>query len=104
MAALIELSCETDFVARTDDFIALAREIAMQVAAMNPRYIRVEDVPEGSVPSDTKPEKYYEETVLLAQPYVKDGSQTIEDRIKATVAKVRENIIVRRIQRWEIGS
>ena len=104
MAALIELSCETDFVARTDDFISLAREIAMQVAAMNPRYIRVEDVPEGSVPSDTKPEKYYEETVLLAQPYVKEPSQTIEDRIKATVAKVRENIVVRRIQRWEIGS
>lgn len=104
MAALIELNCETDFVARTDDFIALAREIAMQVAAMNPRYIRVEDVPEGAIPSDTKPEKYYEEMVLLAQPYVKEPSQTIEDRIKATVAKLRENIVIRRIQRWEIGS
>ena len=103
MAAMVEINCETDFVARTDDFIALAKDLALHVAATNPRYLRVEDVPEGSVPSDTKPEKFYEEFVLMSQPYVKDPSQTIEDRIKAAVAKLRENIVVRRFTRYEIG-
>jgi elongation factor Ts len=103
MAAMVELDCETDFVARTDDFIALAKELALHIAATNPRYTQVEDVPADAVPADTKPEKFYEEFVLLAQPYIKDPSQTIEDRIKATVAKVRENIIVRRFTRYEIG-
>lgn len=103
MATLVELCCETDFVARTDDFITLAKELALHIAALNPRYIRVEDVPADALPSDMKPEKFYEEVVLLKQPYVKDPSQTIEDRIKAAVAKLRENIIVRRFVRFEIG-
>ena len=103
MAAMVELCCETDFVARTEEFITLSRELALHIAAMNPRYIRVEDVPAAVVPVDQKPEKFYEEVVLLQQAYVKDPSQTIEDRIKAAVAKLRENIIVRRFVRYEIG-
>jgi elongation factor Ts len=103
MAAMVELCCETDFVARTDDFITLTRELALHIAAMNPRYIRVEDVPADAVPADQKPEKFYEEVVLLQQAYVKDPSQTIEDRIKGAVAKLRENIVVRRFVRYEIG-
>lgn len=103
MAAMIELCCETDFVARTEDFISLARELALHIAAVNPRYITVEEVPADAVPADMKPEKFYEEVVLLKQAYVKDPSQTIEDRIKATVAKIRENVIVRRFVRYEIG-
>jgi elongation factor Ts len=104
MAAMIEINCETDFVARTDDFIALAKDLALHVAAMNPRYIRPEDVPAAEVEASGEPaEKYYEQVVLLAQPFVKDGSQTIEDKIKATVAKVRENVIVGRFVRYEIG-
>ncbi|HWQ11576.1 MAG TPA: translation elongation factor Ts [Roseiflexaceae bacterium] len=105
MAAMVELNCETDFVARTEDFIALAREIALHIAAMNPRYLSIEDVPaEALEASDTKPEKFYEENVLLKQPFVRDPSQTIEDRIKAVVAKIRENIVVRRFARFEIGA
>ena len=104
MAAMVELNCETDFVARTDDFIALARDLALHIAAMNPRYITSDEVPAAEVEaSGESPQKYYEQVVLLAQPFVKDGSQTIEDKIKATVAKIRENVIVRRFVRFEIG-
>jgi elongation factor Ts len=104
MAAMVELNCETDFVARTDDFIALAKDLALHVAAMNPRYITADEVPAAEVEASGEPaDKYYEQHVLLAQPFVKDGSQTIEDKIKATVAKIRENVIVRRVVRYEIG-
>lgn len=104
MAAMVEVDCETDFVGRTDDFIALTKDIALQVAAMNPRYVKPEDVPaEEIAASGEKAEKFYEQHVLLSQPFVKDGSKTIEDKIKETVAKVRENIVVRRFVRYEIG-
>ncbi|GAB4115992.1 MAG: translation elongation factor Ts [Roseiflexaceae bacterium] len=103
MATMVEVACETDFVARTEDFITLSKELALHIAAMNPRYIRAEDVPADAVPSDMKPEKFYEEVVLLKQAYVKDPSQSIEDRIKAAVAKLRENVVVRRFVRYEIG-
>jgi elongation factor Ts len=103
MATMVEVACETDFVARTEDFITLSKELALHIAAMNPRYIRAEDVPADAVPSDMKPEKFYEEVVLMKQAYVKDPSQSIEDRIKAAVAKLRENVVVRRFVRYEIG-
>jgi elongation factor Ts len=103
MAALVEVCCETDFVARTEDFITLSKEIALHIAAVNPRYITVEEVPADSIPAGMKPEKYYEEVVLLKQPFVKDPSQTIEDRIKSAVAKLRENVVIRRFVRFEIG-
>lgn len=104
MAAMVEIDCETDFVARTEDFIALAKDLALHIAATSPRYIRADEVPAAEIEASGLPaEKYYEEVVLLAQPFVKDGSQTIEDKIKSTVAKVRENIIVRRFTRYEIG-
>ena len=104
MAALVEVDCETDFVARTEDFIALCKDLALHIAATNPRYLKPEDVPaEEIVTSGEKPEKYYEQYVLLAQPFIKDGSRTIEEKIKETVAKVRENIVVRRFVRYEIG-
>ena len=104
MAAMVELSCETDFVGRTEDFIALAKDLALHIAALNPRYIRPDEVPEAEIAaSGESAEKYYEQVVLLAQPFVKDGSVTIEDKIKAAVAKLRENIVVRRFTRYEIG-
>jgi elongation factor Ts len=104
MAAMVEVDCETDFVARTEDFIALAKDLALHVAAMNPRYIRPDEVPAEEIASSGETaEKFYEANVLLAQPFVKDGSRTIEDKIKDTVAKVRENIVVRRFARFEIG-
>lgn len=81
IGALVEVACETDFVARTDEFKKLVHEICMQVAAMNPK-----DVP-----------------VLLKQEYIKDGSRTMETLVKETIAKLGENIVIKRLQRFEIG-
>ncbi|GIV98076.1 MAG: elongation factor Ts [Herpetosiphonaceae bacterium] len=104
VAAMVELNCETDFVARTDDFVALAKDIAMQVAAMNPRYVRPEDVPAEERESADNPAKFDEEFVLLSQPFVRNPSQTIAQKIQETIAKVGENIVVRRFVRYEIGA
>ncbi len=91
VGAMIELNCETDFVARTDDFRTLAREIAMQVAAMNPtRISAAEDSNNGDVP-------------LLDQPYIRDNSKTIQQLLNETIARVRENIVIRRYARFELG-
>jgi elongation factor Ts len=91
IGAMIELNCETDFVARTDDFRLLAREIAMQVAATNPsRISSTEESNDGDVP-------------LLDQPYIRDGSKTVRDLLNETIARVRENVVVRRFARFEIG-
>jgi elongation factor Ts len=91
IGAMIELNCETDFVARTDDFKKLAREIAMQVAATNPSRLSSQDVSnDGDVP-------------LLDQPYIRDASKTVQDLVNETIAKVRENIVIRRFVRFELG-
>jgi elongation factor Ts len=91
IGAMVELNCETDFVARTDDFKTLAREIAMQVAATNPTRISSQEVStDGDLP-------------LLDQPYIRDASRTIQDLLNETIARVRENIVVRRFARFELG-
>jgi elongation factor Ts len=105
MAAMVEINCETDFVARTPDFLELCKNIAMHVAAVNPKYVTTDEVPEAEVAaSGLTAAKYYEEVVLLKQPYVRNPSQTIEDMIQAAVAKLRENVVVRRFTRYEIGN
>lgn len=97
IGALIELSCETDFVARTDEFKELAHCLAMQVAALSPQFVSEEDIPEGS---DVVPE----EACLLLQAYIKDPTKTVKDIIVETVAKTGENIRVRRFTRYELGA
>jgi elongation factor Ts len=97
IGVLIELNCETDFVANTEDFRALARNIAMQVAAMNPLVVSVEDRTEAMEGSPDS------EVVLLAQPFIKESSRTIADLIKDVVAKTGENIRVSRFNRFELG-
>ena len=97
IGAMIELSCETDFVARTDEFKELAHNLAMQVAAMCPRFISQEEIPPGA-------EVEVETDCLLKQPYIKDPGVTIRDIIIATIAKVGENIRVSRFVRFELGS
>jgi elongation factor Ts len=105
MAAMVEINCETDFVARTPDFLELCKNIAMHVAAVNPKYVTTDEVPEAEVAaSGLSAAKYYEEVVLLKQPYVRNPSQTIEEMIQAAVAKLRENVVVRRFTRYEIGN
>ena len=125
MASLVELNCETDFVARTEEFQRLARDLAMQVVAARPEYLRPEDVPTevreeqiaafrreaenmGKPPEAVERiiqgrlEKFYAEICLLKQPFIKDEGTTIQDLITQHVAKLGENIVVRRFVRFEI--
>ena len=124
VAALIEVNCESDFVARTEDFQAICKELAMQIVATKPNWVRVEDVPaervaqlkaEAEAEAAGKPAqiverivegklvKFYEENCLMEQAYIKDESIKIKDLITAKIAKLGENIIVRRFARLEIG-
>ncbi len=96
VGAMIELNCETDFVARTDEFKQLAHNLAMQVAAMNPQFISEADIPKKA---DVDPQA----ACLLRQPYIKDQELTIEDIITDTIARVGENIKVSRFARFELG-
>lgn len=125
IATLVELSCETDFVARTDAFQELAHELAMQVAATNPSYLLPDDVQAadlqhekeiilGSAEIQGKPaavaekivtgkiEKFYREKCLLKQPYIKDDTRTIEDLLTGAVSKFGENIKVGRFIRFQL--
>lgn len=126
LGALIELNCETDFVARTHAFRELAHDLAMQVAATNPRYLDVEEVPaeileqqretfRAEAAGDGKPDhiverivegrmaKYFEEVCLLRQPFIKDEGLTVGDLITEKIAQLGENIVVRRFARFELG-
>ena len=96
VGALVEVNCETDFVARTDTFKALARDVAMQVAAMNPLGLTEEDVP-ADAPGDRKAH------ALLEQPFIKDSSRTIRDLVQEAIAQTGENVRVSRFSRFELG-
>ncbi len=126
LGAMVELNCETDFVAKTEDFQSLGKEIAIQVAATDPSYIRPEDVPADVVEhekelyrvqlaDEKKPEQvwdkiiegkldaFYKENCLMRQPYIRDESKTVEELVKAIIAKTGENIVIARFARFRIG-
>ena len=96
LGAMVEVNCETDFAARTDEVKELAHHLAMQVAAMPPQFISREEIPEGA-------NLEAEEACLLLQPYIKDPGMSIQDIIDETVAKVGENIKVSKFARFEVG-
>jgi elongation factor Ts len=96
IGAMVELNCETDFVARTDTFKALAHDLAMQVAATNPLSIAPDDLPPGA-------EGDPGEMCLLLQPYIRDPSRTIQELVSEAIAQTKENIQVRRFARFELG-
>ncbi len=96
IGVLVEVNCETDFVARTPEFRELAHNLAMQVAAMDPQHIDQADVPEGA-------EANPQEDCLLQQAFIRDPSKTIDDILKETVGKLGENIRVRRFTRFALG-
>ncbi len=108
IAALVEVNCETDFVARTDDFKALAHDVAMQVAAMAPRYVSESEVPDADWAElehefgDRK--KAAEAVCLLQQPFIKDPKVSIQDLNKAAIGKLGENVVIRRFARFEVGA
>ncbi len=126
IGVVVEVNCETDFVARLDDFKKVAHEIAMQIAAMSPRYVSQEDIPAEvvekfraesieRVQNEGKPaelaekivdgqvKKHFAEQVLMSQPFVLDDTKTVEEYIKENIAKLGENIIVRQFKRIELG-
>jgi len=126
VAALVEVNCETDFVARTDDFLVLAHDLAMQVVAAKPKYLLPEDIPAEVIEAEkeiyraqmedsAKPEhvidkivegklqKYYQEVCLVQQPFIKDEGLTVQDVVTQVAAKLGENVVVRRFVRFELG-
>lgn len=107
LAALVEINCETDFVARNDEFIKLVKDVALHIAS-NPdvKYISKDQVPAGEAETYDAgtPEEYYEKTVLMMQPFVRNPSETIESLVRNTAAKTGENIVIRRFVRYEIGA
>ena len=126
LGVLVEVNCESDFVARNEEFKGLAKNIAMQIAAANPRFVSSADIPEadleqekeiirGQLQDTKKPpqiiekivegklKKFYEEICLLNQPYIKDDKMTVHELIASFIAKFGENIKVRRFARFELG-
>lgn len=126
LGVLVEVNCESDFVARTDQFQGLVKDIAMQIAAADPQFIRKEDVTQAAIDKEKdiqraraaqegKPEKmldkitegrmqkFYEEICLYEQPFIKDNTQTVTDVIKSTIATLGENITVSRFVRFKVG-
>ncbi len=126
VGTMVELNCETDFVARTEDFEQLAKDIAMQAAAMSPFYVKREDVPEAVVSRERdiykaqlaeqkkpenvidkiitgKLEKFYKEICLVEQPFIKDDKKDIETLIKEKISKLGENIVIKRFIRYALG-
>ena len=98
IGAMVEVNCETDFVARNDDFKALVHNIAMQIAASEPQYVCVDDIPEN-----LRTEANPAEACLLSQPFIRDPQRSVQDIITEAVAKIGENIKVRRFTRFELG-
>ena len=127
IGVLVEVNCETDFVARTDDFTRLCKDLAMQVAAANAEFVRREEVPADRVAKEKeifaaqlanegkpaqiidkilvgKLDKFYAEVCLLEQPFIKDDKKSVGDLVKETSSKTGENIVVRRFSRFRLGA
>jgi elongation factor Ts len=126
VGVMVEVNCETDFVARSEQFRTMAHEMALQIAASAPKYIKAEEIPASELDHEAeiararakeegKPdsvmekivegrlEKFKDEVVLLRQPYIRDESVNVEKLLLQTIAATGENLIIRRFQRWELG-
>jgi elongation factor Ts len=126
LGVLVEVNCETDFVARTDDFQELCKDLGMQIAASNPQYVSIEQVPTDAIAKersileeqarqagrpenviakivDGRLQKYYQDVCLLEQPFVKDTDKTVKDILRDHIAKLGENISIARFARFVLG-
>lgn len=103
IGVLLEVNCETDFVARNSDFCQFTKDIAMQIAACNPAYIKKEDVPSQPIKKEKDKEKFYQDNCLLEQIFIKDPELTVKDYLGSLIAKVGENIVIRRFTRYKVG-
>jgi elongation factor Ts len=127
VGVMVEVNCETDFVARTEEFRHFAHELALQIAANSPRYLDIADIPEpvlaeeknlaaAKAKADGKPDavvekivegrlaKFYQEACLLQQPYIRDETLSVGDMFKQIISSTRENCVIRRFARWELGA
>jgi elongation factor Ts len=127
VGVMVEINCETDFVARTEEFRHFAHELALQIAANSPKYLDIPNIPEkilqeekttaaGTAKADGKPDgviekivegrlaKFYQDVCLLQQPYIRDETITVGDLFKQIVSSTRENVVIRRFARWELGA
>jgi elongation factor Ts len=103
IAVVVEVNCETDFVARNEDFIRFSKDLAMHIAAMAPKYLKKEDVPQEALSAEEDQTSFLRAQVLLEQPFVKDASKNISDLLNELVAKIGENIVIGRFTRYKIG-
>lgn len=103
LGVLVELNCETDFVARNEAFIAFSKELAMHIAAMSPKYVKKDEVPADVLPAEAEQKDFFKANVLLEQGFVKDPSKSIQDLLNELVAKIGENIVIGRFVRFKVG-
>ena len=103
VGVLVEINCETDFVARSEDFIRLCKDVAMHIAAIPPIYLKKEDIPKNNVPEKEDVGDFYKRTCLLEQPFVKDEKITIGEYLTSVIAKTGENIVIKRFVRFSLG-
>ncbi len=103
IGVIVEVNCETDFVAKNEDFCKFTKDVAMQIAAANPKYVKREDVPENVLAEQKDAETFVKEKCLLAQPFVKDPGRTIQDCMTALIASIGENIFINRFARYKVN-
>jgi len=103
IGVLLEVDCESDFVARNSDFAQFAKDICMQITACNPLYIKKEDVPAEALEQEKDKEEFVKTNCLLEQVFVKDPSITVKDYLGSLIAKIGENIVIRRFVRYKVG-
>lgn len=103
IGVILEVNCETDFVAKNDDFVKFSKDLAMHIAATNPQYVRKEDIPEDVLNNQGDVDTYVKDTVLIEQPFIKDPSKTITDLTNELVASIGENILIGRFKRYKVN-
>jgi len=103
IGVVVEVNCETDFVARSEDFCKFTRDLALHIAALNPKFIKKEDIPAEVLAREADKEAFIKANSLLAQAFVKDPSKSIQDLLNELVAKIGENIIIGRFVRYKVG-
>ena len=103
LGSLVEINCETDFVARTDAFRQFAKDIAMHIAATGPKYVKKDDILEQDLKENDNIDDYAKEYCLLSQAFVKDNKKTIEDYLRQVMSQTGENIVIKRFMRFSLG-
>ena len=103
IGVMVEINCETDFVANAEEFVKLSKNIAMHIAAANPKYIKKDDVPADVLAKQDDAAQFIKDSCLLEQPYIKEPDKTVGELITALIATIRENIYVNRFARYKVN-